>query len=305
MNRSTLVVALASALLGGGGGYAMRSPQSDSRPAPQAHRPAPGASPAGQARPRPSSPARPQAGSGEITTRTPFFFPPPGIDLGGYGWYGYPYPYGYDPYPYPYPAPWYVESGASGSGEVRLDVSQKDATVYVDGFYVGVVDDFNGIFHHLKLTAGPQRIEIRKPGYETLVLDVNAQPNQTITYRDVMQPAAADVNNTASPATAAAPPAADTTRPMPGAPLPRMVVGAPGEVLFEVSPKEAQVYVDGFYVGTIDNFNGRSQRLTLPPGPHHLVMRATGYEDLEVDMNIQPRQTMTYRGDLKQSASRP
>jgi len=75
--------------------------------------------------------------------------------------------------------------------------------------------------------------------------------------------------------------------------------------VFSVSPKDAQVYADGFYVGTINDFTGRSQRLTLLPGPHHLVMRASGYEDREVDVNVQPRQTMTYRGDLKLSASGP
>jgi hypothetical protein len=82
-----------------------------------------------------------------------------------------------------------------------------------------------------------------------------------------------------------------------------MFMGPPGDVRFEVSPKDAQVYADGFYVGIVDDFNGRSQHLTLAPGAHHVIIRADGYEALEVDLNIQPRQTMTYRGDLKRSTS--
>ena len=298
MNRTMFIVALVAAVVGGGGWYALHDPPPVSRSTPQQfpRRPAPGTPSVGQAVPRPSGPTRPRPGSGEIVVRTPsYFLPPPGVDLGWYGRYGYPYPYGYPPV-------WYVERPDSASGQLRLDVSQKDATVYVDGFYVGVVDDFNGIFHHLTLAAGPHRIEIRKPGYETLIFDVNIQPNQTVTYREAMQSAHAEAGN-AAPSGETSARAGDTTNPLAGAPLPGMFMGPPGDVRFEVSPKDAQVYADGFYVGIVDDFNGRSQHLTLAPGAHHVIIRADGYEALEVDLNIQPRQTMTYRGDLKRSTS--
>ena len=48
--------------------------------------------------------------------------------------------------------------------------------MYVDGSFAGIVADFDGAFHHLMLTAGPHRIEIRAPGYQPIVFDVAIQP---------------------------------------------------------------------------------------------------------------------------------
>ncbi len=72
-------------------------------------------------------------------------------------------------------------------GGVRIKVDERDAEVYVDGYYAGIVDDFDGIWQQLRLDDGPYRLEIRKPGYEPLVFDVRVQPGRTITYRGEMQ----------------------------------------------------------------------------------------------------------------------
>ena len=58
-----------------------------------------------------------------------------------------------------------------------------DAGVYVDGFYVGIVDDFDNSFQRLKLDRGPHRIEIRLSNYQSLSVDVMIQEDFTITYR--------------------------------------------------------------------------------------------------------------------------
>jgi hypothetical protein len=56
--------------------------------------------------------------------------------------------------------------------------------VFADGYYVGIVNDFDGIFQHLNLEAGPHTIEIRLPGYNDAIrFDVVIQPGRTITYR--------------------------------------------------------------------------------------------------------------------------
>ena len=54
--------------------------------------------------------------------------------------------------------------------------------MFVDGYYVGLVDDFDGIFQKLNIEAGPHRIEIRAPGYETLSFEVRLVPDHTTTY---------------------------------------------------------------------------------------------------------------------------
>jgi hypothetical protein len=73
---------------------------------------------------------------------------------------------------------------------VRLEIDQKTANVFADGFYVGVVDDFDGIFQHLNLKVGAHHLEIAAVGYETLTLDVNVAAGKTITYKQSMVPMA-------------------------------------------------------------------------------------------------------------------
>lgn len=74
-------------------------------------------------------------------------------------------------------------------GGVRLKVDQRDAEVYVDGYYAGTVNDFDGIWQQLRLDDGDYRIEVRKPGFDALVFDVRILPGRTITYRGRMVPA--------------------------------------------------------------------------------------------------------------------
>ncbi len=106
-----------------------------------------------------------------------------GIGLG----YGYPYGYAYPSYGYGYPG--YYPGGyvlvAPGHpyGSVRIEGAPRDAQVFADGYYVGTVDDFDGIFQHLNLEAGPHRIEIRAPGAQPIAFDVNVRAGETITYR--------------------------------------------------------------------------------------------------------------------------
>jgi len=115
-----------------------------------------------------------------------------GLDAyyGGYygGYYG-----AYDPwygwFPTFAPASSY-RSSPDNTGSVRLRVKPSNASVYVDGFLAGIVDDFDGAFQRLRLEPGPHRIEIRAQGYQPLAVDVMIQEDFTITYRGelTMQP---------------------------------------------------------------------------------------------------------------------
>jgi hypothetical protein len=68
-------------------------------------------------------------------------------------------------------------------GGLQLDVEPRRALVYVDGSYVGSVDDFSGYYHHLDLPAGPHAIELVADAYEPLLVDVMVTPGRTTTYR--------------------------------------------------------------------------------------------------------------------------
>jgi hypothetical protein len=72
-----------------------------------------------------------------------------------------------------------------------------------------------------------------------------------------------------------------------------------GSIRLQVKPSDASVYVDGYYVGIVDDFDGAFQRLHLEPGPHHLEIRAVDHGPLSLDVWITEDLTITYRGDLK------
>ena len=98
--------------------------------------------------------------------------------------YGRPYYYG-NPYPYAYPVPpLQYTSIAPGYayGGVRIQDAPRDAQVFADGYYMGVVNDFDGVFQHMNLVAGPHHIEIRTAGLEPVGFDVRVEPGETITY---------------------------------------------------------------------------------------------------------------------------
>ena len=92
-------------------------------------------------------------------------------------WYGYGYP-GYVA----------VVPGA-GYGGVRIAVDQRDAEVFVDGHYMGVVDDFDGTFQQVNLEPGPHRVDVRRDGFEPVTVNVNIQPGRTVTYRTPLRQA--------------------------------------------------------------------------------------------------------------------
>jgi hypothetical protein len=72
------------------------------------------------------------------------------------------------------------------TGGLRLKVEPRDAQVYVDGYYAGIVDDFDGHFQHLTLAAGPHHIEVRAPGHEPLAFDVAIEPHHTTVYQGTL-----------------------------------------------------------------------------------------------------------------------
>jgi len=72
-----------------------------------------------------------------------------------------------------------------------------------------------------------------------------------------------------------------------------------GALRLKMKPREAEVFVEGDFVGQVDDYDGAFQRLRLPPGRHRIQVRAEGYEPLEFSVLIVRDQTVTYRGELK------
>jgi PEGA domain len=92
----------------------------------------------------------------------------------------YPYGYGY-PYAYGYPY------GVYGSGSVRTEIKPKQTQVYVDGYYAGVADDFDGAFQRLHTTPGGHTVTLRLEGYRTVTENIYVRPDSTAKLKETME----------------------------------------------------------------------------------------------------------------------
>jgi hypothetical protein len=90
-------------------------------------------------------------------------------------------------WPPPVPAPPRVAEPvaveAPARGSLIFRVQPGSAQVWVDGYYAGSADDFNGSPRTLALDAGPHTIELDEPAHETVRFDVKTVSNEPIVYR--------------------------------------------------------------------------------------------------------------------------
>ena len=111
-----------------------------------------------------------------------------GVAVGSGLRYYDPYWYGYYGHRYGYTAWDWGPRYDYYTGSLRLKVQPRFAEVYVDGYYAGQVDNYDGIFQRLRLEEGAHHIEIRYAGYVPLEFEVMILPGETITYEGFLQP---------------------------------------------------------------------------------------------------------------------
>jgi len=85
-------------------------------------------------------------------------------------------------------------------------------------------------------------------------------------------------------------------QPLPTLSRPQGSPTARGKLQLVVGPPNAQVYVDGFYAGTVEDVGAG---LDLDAGWHRLEFRAPGYLTPAVNVTIEANRVLTYRADLQ------
>jgi hypothetical protein len=84
----------------------------------------------------------------------------------------------------------------------------------------------------------------------------------------------------------------------PSRPIP-VPSAAPGGLSFEITPPEAEVFIDGQYFGVVSQFSSNEPPLWLAPGRHRIEIRAAGYDSVVFDVDIISGEVIPYHGDLR------
>jgi len=108
--------------------------------------------------------------------------------LPAYGYYGVGTTFGYGvssstTYETTAPPPVY-EAPLPETGVLQLDVEPRQSLqIFVDGLYIGTLADLG---EDIELRLGARRIELRAPGYRTLIFDTEIVPDRIIVYRGAL-----------------------------------------------------------------------------------------------------------------------
>jgi hypothetical protein len=219
---------------------------------------------------------------------------------------------------YPYPAYRY----AARDSAVRFDVKPHETAVYLDGFYAGIVDDYDGVFQRLYTAPGGHEITLYLEGYRTYSERVYLSPDNTFKMHHRMERLAAGEAAERPPAPAPPPqfegqppppgqgvpqprgpygrrgaPPNYPPPPQPGAPQPGAVPSdARGTLSLNVQPNDAEVLVDG----TPWRGPGQDRQLIeLPEGRHNIQIRKAGFVGYLTDVQIRRGETTTLDVQLK------
>ena len=211
---------------------------------------------------------------------------------------------GWGPYGF-YPSIWYSQYPGYryvyDEASLRIQVSPREAQVYVDGYYVGMVDSFDGTFQRLHLSPGEHVIEIFLEGHRTIREPMQFLPREGYQLRRAMEPLAAGD------------PAAERPRPDPGArqappsypgdsrrpdePRGQIRSDEGGAIVVRVQPGDATLIVDG---QKWDTLAGREPlTIQLSEGPHRIEVQREGYRTFSTEIRVRRGETVPLNISLR------
>lgn len=72
----------------------------------------------------------------------------------------------------------------------------------------------------------------------------------------------------------------------------------------DISPEDAEVWLDGVYIGIADDFDGNPDFLYLKPGRYHLEFRYQDHETYDINFDARPGQKVNLDRDMLRPAGR-
>jgi hypothetical protein len=161
-------------------------------------------------------------------------------------------------------------------GEVELIGAtkvEKTSGVWVDGQYLGYLNELKGS-KKILLLPGRHEIVVRQAGYQDFAQQVVTEPGTKQVIQVTMQKD-------------------------PRVQLPTVTAA----VKLSVSPNRAAVFVDGAFVGHVDEFDGPGQAMLIAPGKHKITISLPGYQNFETEVTLVPDQQFQLKTDLQKAGS--
>lgn len=183
-------------------------------------------------------------------------------------------------------------------GTLRTLVEPRPTEVFIDGYYAGVVDDFDGSFQKLRLEPGPHTITLFLEGHRLYEETVYSSVGSEVKIRHIMEPLEPGEPEPARPGSSApVPPTPTYAAPAsPRAPSTSGSTGSMGTSTLDYGvlsvrpePADARVWIEGepWYVPEdTDRFT-----LHLPPGTYELKLEKDGFQSFVTDVEIFPGET--------------
>jgi hypothetical protein len=183
--------------------------------------------------------------------------------------------------------------------EVRLQVKPNEAAVYVDGFYAGIVDDFDGVFQRLPVPPGGHEFVLYLEGYRTAHYTLYLRPGSDFSLHHTMLRLPVGVASEPPPNAPPVPlPPPGSFRQPPTMPpvfvpppaQPSAAAQAPGFGTFDVrvQPSTAELIVDGqrWLTSDVGHFV-----VQVPAGMHHVEVSKDGYRRFAIDLAVSDGET--------------
>lgn len=214
---------------------------------------------------------------------------------------GFYWPYYWGLYPQ-YPSPPYGYYRYDITGSARIEVVPRNAEVFVDGYFVGIVDDFDGYWQRLHLEAGEHELQFYLEGYRTVRQKVLFRPQGTLKIEFAMEPLAP--SEASEPRPTPAERALERHDPRrPSRSYGREQPSDFGTLSLRVQPDDAIVLVDG---DEWDRPEGESRfYIDLAEGSHRVEVLKEGYRTYTRTIQVRRGETVTLNVSLTTGGDSP
>lgn len=224
---------------------------------------------------------------------------------------------------WPYPPYAYGVSESSLRFSISPKSAARTATVYIDGYLAGPVDDYDGAFQRLHLPPGHHEVVVYLEGYRSIKQDLYLSPNATRKIEGTLErispgeppeappvpsqrpeprdqsqgpPARGPVSRRGAPPPQSPPPRPDRSRERPEA----LPVSRFGALSVQVQPSGADVLIDG------ERWEGPAsgdERLIIQvsEGHHRVDVRKAGYDPFVLDVDVRRGETAPVNVSLSRS----